>query len=250
MTGVVPGVPSGYVEELTIATPDHRLAATRVLPDGGGRPHILTLHGLGATATRHSVRYLLDALARDGHASLCFEFSGNGDSSGTLALSSLRRRRDELLAAAATLDPARAPILIGTSMGGHLAAWSVPVLRPRGLVLFCPAAYPAHATDLAFGDGFTRPGAYPDSPAFAGIRQFDGDLLIVAGREDRVVPADVIDAYVDNARGARSCQVVWLDDCDHFIHRMLPGHETARATVIDAVRRLVAADRMPAGQEA
>jgi pimeloyl-ACP methyl ester carboxylesterase len=232
-----------HTADFTVTTDEHRLAATLVAPEAGVPPDVITLHGLGPTASRHTVRYLLDDLTRHGHGSCCFEFSGNGDSTGVLTESSLRRRRAEALAAARALDPARPPVVIGTSMGAHLAAWLVPELRPRGLVLFCPAAYPAHATDQRFDAGFARPGNHPDAPAFAGIRDFRGDLLIVAAREDRVVPADVVDGYLDNAVDARSREVIWLDGCDHFVHRWLPSRPQTRDRVFDAMLRVVTADQ-------
>jgi pimeloyl-ACP methyl ester carboxylesterase len=114
--------PVVYTEDFTVTASEHRLAVTRVGPSPAVEPTVLTLHGLGTTATRHTVRYVLDDLARCGLAALCFEFSGNGDSTGRLDESSLRRRRDELLAVAALLDPQVRPVLVGSSLGAHLAA--------------------------------------------------------------------------------------------------------------------------------
>src|SRR5690242_12794474 len=96
--------------DLVIEAGDQRLAATQLLPRTGARPEVLSLHGYGTTATRHSIRYVLDHLAGHGYASMCFEFSGNGDSTGVLAEASLNRRRDEVLAAARLLDPDVAPV--------------------------------------------------------------------------------------------------------------------------------------------
>ncbi|MER8013112.1 alpha/beta hydrolase [Streptomyces griseoluteus] len=216
---------------------DHRLAATTVRAANGAAPDVVHLHGLGPTATRHAIRYLLDDLAAHGHSSVTFEFSGNGDSTGVMTEATLRRRTEESLAAAGLLGDERRPVLIGTSMGAHLAACGVPRLKPRALVLFCPAAYPADAADRAFGEG-TRPGNHADSPAFAGLGEFDGDLLIIGAREDQVVPADTIDGYLEHATKARSRRVIWLD-CDHFIHRWLPDQEATRTEVLDAVRGIV-----------
>lgn len=216
---------------------EHRLAATTVRAANGAAPDVVHLHGLGPTATRHIIRYLLDDLAEHGHSSVTFEFSGNGDSTGVMEEATLRRRKEESLAAAELLGGERRPVLIGTSMGAHLASWSVPQLKPRALVLFCPAAYPADAADQAFGEG-TRPGNHADSPAFAGISEFDGDLLIIGARKDQVVSADTIDGYLEHAAKARSQRVIWLD-CDHFIHRWLPDQGAAKAEVLDAMRGIV-----------
>lgn len=217
-----------------------RLAATRTTGAGGSDPAILSLHGLGTTATRHRMRYLLDAWADHGHGSLTFDFSGNGDSTGELTRATLRRRRDETLAAAGRLGKAGRPVVIGTSLGAHLAAWTVRELRPRALVLFCPATYPEHAADQPFDGSLVRPAGHRDSPAYAALRDFEGDLLIFGARQDQVCPPEVIEGYLGNARRARSARVVWFEGCDHFVHRWLPNQESPREQTVQAVLRLLA----------
>ncbi|MFB7935785.1 alpha/beta hydrolase [Streptomyces sp. NPDC004779] len=226
--------------DFVIEAAGQRLAATTTTGPGGAGPAILSLHGLGATASRHRARYLLDAWAGHGHGSLTFDFSGNGDSTGELARSTLRRRRAETLAAAQWLDSSTPPVVMGTSLGAHLAAWTVPELRPRALVLFCPATYPAHAADLPFDGSLVRPGRHPDSPAYAALRDFRGDLLIFGARQDQVCPPEVVEGYLASAPRARSAEVVWLDGCDHFVHRWLPQREALRDEAVRAVLRLLA----------
>lgn len=237
-------------EQVSFTAGAHRLAATKVLPSGRAPLDTLHLHGLGPTASRHAIRYLLDPLAEQGHAALTFDFSGNGDSTGDYLEGSLRRRLDETLAAAALLDPDQAPVLIGSSMGAHLAACAVPALRPRGLIFFAPAAYAADATDVSF-DGYlanapdaenpVRPGDFADSPAYAGIGEFTGDLLIVAGGRDEVAPPAIVDGYLAHARRARSTSVIWLEDCAHFIHRWLPDQDELRDDVLKAMSQVLTA---------
>ncbi|TQF01891.1 alpha/beta hydrolase [Kitasatospora acidiphila] len=226
-------------EDFAFDVDGERLAATRTVTAEQPEPSILALHGFGTTSTRHRISYLLDAFAEHGHASLTFEFSGNGDSTGVLTDATLRRRRNEALAAADRLGRAVAPVLLGTSMGAHLAASIVPEVRPRALVLFCPAAYPEHAADLPFDGSLPKPGNYPDSPAYAGLRDFDGDLLIIGAGQDQVVHPAVIDGYLDSAGRARSAEVLWLKDSDHFVHRWLPGQQARLAEVQGAILRLL-----------
>ncbi|WP_405164116.1 alpha/beta hydrolase [Nocardia sp. NBC_01499] len=231
-----------FTEDLFFDVDDQRLAATMIFAENRRTPSIAHLHGLGATASRHTVRYFLDEFADRGHGSLTFEYSGNGDSTGVMEQSCLRRRTAESLAAVAQLSTDERPLLIGSSMGAHLACSIVPKVSPRGLVLFVPAAYPRGAEDLLFDEGRARPGNYADNPAFTGLREFDGDLLIVAGKTDQVVPADVVDGYLDNATNARSAEVIWLD-CDHFVHRWLPFEETAKTDVLTAMLRVISVDQ-------
>jgi uncharacterized protein len=221
-------------EDFHFTAAGQRLAATRTIPGDGSGPGILALHGLGTASSRHRIRYLLDPLTALGHGAVTFDFSGNGDSTGVLERSTLRGRREEALGAATWLDERAAPVLLGTSMGAHLAASIVPEVRPRALVLFSPAAYPADAADQCFDGSLARPGDYPDSPAFAGMREFDGDLLVFGALHDQVVPREVVEAYRSCAVRARSAEVVWLD-CDHFVHRWLPGRPELLAETVRTI---------------
>src|SRR5689334_15604702 len=111
VTAPLAGCPDVVTEEVVFTARGNRLAATKVRPAGGAEPTVLTLHGFGTSSTRHSIRYVLDHLAGHGHASMCFEFSGNGDSTGTLADSSLARRCDEALAAWKEMGTKEPPVL-------------------------------------------------------------------------------------------------------------------------------------------
>jgi hypothetical protein len=163
---------------------------------------------------------------------VCFDFSGNGDSTGRMDRATLRIRAAEGRAVAERLAGGAPRGLIGTSMGAHVAAVLSPVLRPRNLVLFCPAAYPEEATDRPFDERLARPGPYADSPAFRALRDFEGDLLVVAAGMDAVIPREVPELYVESAPSARSRRLVWLDDCEHLVHSWLERHDERRAAVL------------------
>jgi pimeloyl-ACP methyl ester carboxylesterase len=230
-------------EEFFFDVAGERLAATRIASSSGKPPSVVAFHGLGVTATRARIRYLLDHLAGQGVSSICFDFSGNGESSGEFASASLRIRAGECLAAAKLLAETEPRAIIGTSMGAHLAALVSPVIRPRSLVLFCPAAYPEQAADEKFDASFVKfsnraltSEALRASPALQALRLFTGNLLVVAGRQDQVIPAGVIDLYLESAAAARTRRLIWLDGCDHFVHPWLQQHSEERATILQAVQ--------------
>jgi uncharacterized protein len=230
-------------EEFFFDVAGERLAATRILAASGAPPSVVTFHGLGVTATRARIRYVLDPLADQGVSSICFDFSGNGQSSGEFARASLRIRAAEGLAAARLLAETEPRAIIGTSMGAHLAALVSPAIRPRSLVLFCPAAYPEQAADEKFDAGFVKfsnrvltPESLRASPALLALRSFTGNLLVVAGREDQVIPPEVIDLYLESAANAGTSRAIWLDGCDHFVHPWLQQHPAELASVLQAVQ--------------
>jgi pimeloyl-ACP methyl ester carboxylesterase len=233
-------------EEFCFEVAGERLAATRILSSSGKPPSVIAFHGLGVTATRARIRYVLGDLAEHGVSSICFDFSGNGESSGEFAAASLRIRAGESLAAAKLLAPTEPRAIIGTSMGAHLAALVSLAIRPRSLILFCPAAYPEQAADEKFDATFVKfnnrvvaPEALRASPALTALRSFEGNLLVVAAREDQVIPADVTELYLESAAAAKTRRVIWLDRCDHFVHPWLQQHPEQRALILQAVRDTV-----------
>jgi pimeloyl-ACP methyl ester carboxylesterase len=225
---------------------EERLAASRILSSSGKPPSVVSFHGLGVTASRASIRYVLDHLAQLGQSSICFDFSGNGESSGRFDCASLRIRGAESLAAARLLADTEPRALIGTSMGAHLAALASPAIQPHALVLFCPAAYPENAAEERFDENFVRfnnrvitPEALRGSPALRALRSFTGNLLIVAAEEDQVIPRRVVDLYLENATAARSSRVLWLAGCDHFVHPWLARHPEQRAIALQAIQSTI-----------
>jgi len=89
---------------------------------------------------------------------------------------------------------------------------------------------------VKFNNRVLAPEALRASPAFQALRRFTGDLLVVAARQDQVIPAAVIDLYLESAALARTRRVIWLDGSDHFVHPWLQQHPAERAAVLQAVR--------------
>src|SRR6266581_4511624 len=75
-------IPAMRTEDVRFKAGQHLLEGTRVLSADESLASVISFHGMGAAATRHRIRYLLDDLARSGVSSACVDFSGHGDSSG------------------------------------------------------------------------------------------------------------------------------------------------------------------------
>ncbi len=148
-----------------------------VLARAGAGPTVVWLGGFRSdmTATKASA---LDAWAeRCGRGFLRFDYAGHGASEGAFADLGV----SDWLADALGVIAARAPdgplILVGSSMGGHIALLASAALGPRiaGLVLVAPApdfterlmwdAFPDHVRREIMDDGvFLRPSAYASEP--------------------------------------------------------------------------------------
>jgi alpha-beta hydrolase superfamily lysophospholipase len=187
-------------------------------------PQTLALHG-GGQSTRHGYAPLLRHLASHGHSSVSFDFMGQGQSPGPMSHSSLSHRAEQALAVAKHWDMEHPRALIASSMGGHVACTLLPALRPRALVLYCPAAYVPAAQHLPFGPGFQQvlraSSDFANSPAFAALEDFEGRLLLIHGSEESVIPPQVEQAYAQRARRARSVEVLRLPGAGHHLHAWL-----------------------------
>lgn len=203
-----------------------------------GAPRTLALHGGGASS-RLGYQPLLDFLAVQGHASVAFDFAGQGDSTGSLAESGLHDRAQQALAVVDSLKVPRPVSLIATSMGGHIACSLIEALAPPALVLYCPAAYEAAALEVPFGPAFQQviraTSDFSSSPAFDALERFEGRLLLVLGAEDAVIPRQVEDQYTRRARKARSVEVLRLDGAGHHLHAWLKDRPVEFARVAQRV---------------
>jgi pimeloyl-ACP methyl ester carboxylesterase len=216
-------VQSVQTEELHLEVGQETLAATRILATPAATPTVVSFHGTGPTAHQGTIRYVLDHLVTHGVSSACFDFSGHGGSTGQAGVVDLEVRTREAFEAATSLCPPSPAAIIGTSMGGYLAAVLSPRLSARTLVLFAPLAYS--------WDG-------AESPAFTALRRFSGKLLIIAGRNDESVGEGIIDGFVRSAPDATS-RVILLDDCGHRVHPWLREHDQERAMVLSEIAAVI-----------
>jgi len=180
-------------------------------------------------------------LAGAGCDALTLNFPGIGHSRGELADNTLRRRGGWVAAAIAAADARirRGPlVLVGCSMGAHVAALLSDELPVSALALVAPAAYGADAADEPFGPALRacirRPGSWRDSPAFAAVRRFEGDVLLLLPERDAVIPAGVTEGY---ARAAGDSAVtVSLREASH--HMLRSGRAIDRRAREEVCRRV------------
>lgn len=184
--------------------------------------NFLFLHGAGKSESMRT-HYLACRLQGQGVSSVSLDFSGHGKSSGDLLLSSLQKRVGEALAVFPLL--AEAPLtLCGSSMGGYVALrllQETPLEISR-IILFCPAIYDQRAYAVPFGDGFSEiirgPESWRDTDVLSPLERFTGELYIVIGEEDEVIPEGVIHLLDKHSPRVRRKKIIRLPDCPHKIH--------------------------------
>ena len=221
------------------------LCASEFLPDGITLPNCLVLHGAGAACQRR-VEPLCRALASRGFAPLSFDFSGHGLSSGSIAASSIRKKVDEALGVTRWLDPLSPLSVCAFSMAGEVALRLLPQMNQRveNLILFAPAIYDVAAYDVPFGPEFSNiiraAGSWRRSDAPALLRGFKGQLLIVIGDHDEVIPPEVIEILCSAATAAARVRVLRLRDAPHQLGIWMTQNPLLTKQLADRIVDLVA----------
>lgn len=203
----------------------------------GRTAQVLCLHGAGQSH-RGRFHWLREGLWQRGIGSLALDMPGHGDSAGALRQSSLRERTEQALRVLAT-QPWAAPLtVVGASMSGYTALRLSTAVPVANLVLMVPAAYHREAYPLRFDQGFTelirQPGSWRASDAWERLQAFRGNLLLLSGQEDEVIPAEVLQRYEQHARQAASVTHLRFA-CGHQLNGYLAQTPAAARQVIEQI---------------
>ncbi|MEO6918135.1 MAG: alpha/beta hydrolase [Collimonas sp.] len=212
------------------------------LPAASSR-HILLLHGAGvssrATAMRSGLR---PALQQRGVVTTSFDCIGHGDTGGELVSSSLSSRTRQAEAVIAARKLAEPLVICGTSMGAYNAIRLTQKYQVAGLILIVPGVYTPTAYELPFGPQFSgvirRDHSWADSDAWSILREFKGDLLVIAAERDAVIPLEIPERLVLSARQARSRRLRVVAGADHS--HLFPLLTAERPAEFDTLMTLMA----------
>ncbi|MFJ4198968.1 alpha/beta fold hydrolase [Streptomyces sviceus] len=210
-------------------------------PTAAAAPTAVLLHGAGH-GSKERLLPLLDEFVAHGCRALAFDFSGHGESSGTLAELSLRGRFEQAVAVIDAHAPADGPlVLVGFSMSGQTVADLARHYGERvaGLGLCAPAVYAGEAWDVPFGRGdgefseiIRRPDSWRRSPALEVLRAYEGRAVLAVPGTDAVIPPEVTEA-VEEALASRSQFTrLELTDADHQLGWWLCDHADERQELV------------------
>lgn len=255
-----------------VSGPNGGLATTLVLPDsfdsGTERcPLAVLMHGFMAKKELYPIPPLAKALAKEGIASIRFDFDAHGGSEGRFIDMTMS---SEIADARAVLEYARSlpfvtdVALVGHSQGGVVAGMLAGELedrpeRPACVVQLAPAAV---LKDDALAGQCMRARYNPaDPPEFVNVffhklgrkfileaqqlpiyetsARYTGKVCIIHGRNDKVVPVSYSERYHDVYRDS---ELVILEDEGHMLNgdkERLTGMVTAflKAQLLPAERR-------------
>lgn len=228
-------------------------------PEAGRRQAVIICHGF--VGNRIGVDRLFVKAARElaaqGSYVLRFDYAGCGESTGeygALGFDSLiaqTRCAIDYIAAMDCVDPRRI-VLLGHSLGGAVALLtSVIDKRVKRLVLWAPVGYPYNdivrivsrqTYDLAVKQGAADYVGYSLTPAFfdslmqhqpfQSAPRFGGEVLLVHGTSDDLVPVDYSFLYqkVFWTRGEGLCDKEIIFQGDHTFSNKEHQSEAIRVT--------------------
>ena len=235
------------VSRFTLNADGESLSCLRVGPDHAVG-QLLLMHGAG-TGNKDRYKPIIDSICEQGLEVIAFDFSGHGESSGTLAELSLKRR---FIQASAVMSETRRSgmpmIIMGFSMSGQTVCDLLNADSASrdisAAVLCCPAAYAADVYELPFGDpnftaGLRRPGSWETSANFAALRDYSRPVLIVEPELDEVIPSEVIARTVSSRESLPTKHLI-LPGCPHKIAVWLADKPMQRKEFAAEVFELVA----------
>lgn len=198
--------------------------------DYGNQP-VFIIHGGGLRRDQAS-RFLewQNILADNGFGSFVFNHSGILPSEGNVGNTTLELRLKEARIALATILGLSAPksqnvVVMGVSMGGHIAAQLATEIKAHGLILCEPGSFIESAEDKPFGPLFSKELRREQNwdmvktRSFDSIKDYTGNLLVVAAENDTVVPKEIPKRYFSEAQQTRTREIYSLKNATHFYFR-------------------------------
>ncbi len=183
-------------------------------------PRFIFLHGAG-TGNKEKVHSIAAPILENNTNILTLDFSGHGESSGELKRGSLKKRVKEAESVIHKFASHEPLTICGVSMGGFIAIKMLDLFQVDTLILFCPALYDGAAYDAQFDQGFTeiirQTESWQRTDALHTLNNFTGQLLIVMGENDEVIPSGVIALINANTQNASKKELYIIPDCPHRI---------------------------------
>ena len=243
----------GFSKEYKVHGPQGGLAMEVTLPDGFNEdtdkcPMVILMHGIFSSKNIVPIPALAKALAKEGIASICFDFGGHWKSEGKMQYMTVGKEIEDALAMweyAKSLPYVSKIGLLGHSQGGVVASMTAGILASRGespaaLVLVAPGSVVQDACKNGrfFGAEF-NPADPPEYVKCFGImklgreyilttqeldiygtaKAYTGPVRLIHGSKDTIVPMSCSDKFVETY--TQDAELIVVEGENHMITRKL-----------------------------
>lgn len=238
-----------FAREYKVSGPQGGLAMEITLPDGFNEetdkcPMVILMHGIFSSKSIVPIPALARELARNGIASISFDFGGHWKSEGQMQHMTVGKEIEDALAMwdhAKTLPYVTEIALLGHSQGGVVASMTAGILSSRGespaaLVLIAPGSVIQDAcrNGRFFGAEFD-PADPPEYVKCFGImklgreyilttqeldiygtaKEYKGPVRLVHGSKDSIVPMSCSEKYVESY--SQDAELIVVEGGNHMI---------------------------------
>lgn len=242
-----------FSKEYKVHGPQGGLAMELTLPDDFNEdtdkcPMVILMHGIFSSKNIVPIPTLAKALAKEGIASICFDFGGHWKSEGKMEHMTVVKEIEDALAMweyAKSLPYVSKIGLLGHSQGGVVASMTAGILASRGespaaLVLIAPGSVIQDACKSGrfFGAEF-NPADPPEYVKCFGImklgreyilttqeldiygtaKAYTGPVRLIHGSKDTIVPMSCSERFVETY--TQDAELVVVEGENHMITRRL-----------------------------
>lgn len=243
----------GLSKEYKVYGPQGGLSMELTLPDDFDEdtdkcPMVILMHGIFSSKNIVPIPALAKALAKEGIASICFDFGGHWKSEGKMELMTVGKEIEDALAIweyAKSLPYVSQIGLLGHSQGGVVASMTAGILASRGespaaLVLVAPGSVIQDACKGGkfFGAEF-NPADPPEYVKCFGImklgreyilstqeldiygtaKAYTGPVRLIHGSKDTIVPMSCSERFVESY--TQDAELIVVEGENHMITRKL-----------------------------
>ena len=243
----------GVAREYKVHGPQGGLAMEVTLPEGFNEdtdkcPMVILMHGIFSSKNIVPIPALARALAKEGIASICFDFGGHWKSEGQMQEMTVGKEIEDALAMweyAESLPYVSHIGLLGHSQGGVVASMTAGILASRGespaaLVLIAPGSVIQDACKGGrfFGAEF-NPADPPEYVKCFGVmklgreyilttqeldiygtaKAYTGPVRLIHGSKDTIVPMSCSEKFVETY--TQDAELIVVEGENHMITRKL-----------------------------
>lgn len=243
----------GVAREYKVHGPQGGLAMEVTLPEGFNEdtdkcPMVILMHGIFSSKNIVPIPALARALAKEGIASICFDFGGHWKSEGQMQEMTVGKEIEDALAMweyAKSLPYVSSIGLLGHSQGGVVASMTAGILASRGespaaLVLIAPGSVIQDACKGGrfFGAEF-NPADPPEYVKCFGVmklgreyilttqeldiygtaKAYTGPVRLIHGSKDTIVPMSCSEKFVETY--TQDAELIVVEGENHMITRKL-----------------------------
>lgn len=240
-------------KEYKVYGPQGGLAMEVTLPDGFNEdtdncPMVILMHGIFSSKDIVPIPAMAKALAKEGIASICFDFGGHWKSEGKMEAMTVGKEIEDALAMweyAKSLPYVTKIGLLGHSQGGVVASMTAGILASRGespdaLVLVAPGSViqdackggkffgakfnPADPPEYVKCFGIMKLGreyilTTQELEIYATAKAYTGPVRLIHGSRDTIVPMSCSEKFVETY--TQDTELIVVEGENHMITRRL-----------------------------